>query len=347
MKKLFISIMAVAALVSCSKADITYDEATEISIAPVSGNITKVMMTGTSFETSQQFNVWAWYKQLAAGKTISEWQAATDVTLQEYIKESPFEFRSSTNWGGVTPYYWPKQGSLLFAGYYPTSIASSVDYTFDATDNKMDFSNITPDKVGTTADDYSEDIMYFNMTPSSVTSGPVAVEFKHALSWITVNVAKTEDSPKIVIDEIKFTDVYASGNGVVDGANPIEWTCITKDANNADVDPVEKVVATDVTLDEVTESDGKQVLTKLPVEPLFIPQNMLGNLYIKYTVYASETEKFTEEYNYVLSPSAPTTYNVWEPAKHYIYNIIIGTTEILIAPEIDDWDDVETGITIQ
>ena len=84
MKKLFISIMAVAALVSCSKADITYDEATEISIAPVSGNITKVMMTDASFETSQQFNVWAWYKQLAAGKTISEWQAATDVTLQEY-----------------------------------------------------------------------------------------------------------------------------------------------------------------------------------------------------------------------------------------------------------------------
>ena len=72
---------------------------------------------------------------------------------------------------------------------------------------------------------------------------------------------------------------------------------------------------------------------------------MLGNLYIKYTVYASDKEKFTEEYNYVLSTDATT--NKWDPAKHYIYNIIIGTTEILIAPEIDDWDDVETGITIQ
>ena len=206
---------------------------------------------------------------------------------------------------------------------------------------------ITPSQVGTETDDFSEDIMYFNMTKSSAASGPVAVTFKHALSWITFNVAKTTDSPKIVIDEIAFTEVYNSGNGTVKGSDVIVWECITSDEDNKEVKPVKK---------NVTITDDEKVLTtkstKLEYEPLFIPQVMKGDLYIKYTVIAKEdpvdddkTEKFTEVYKVSLSgkDSSGKPY-AWDPAKHYIFNIVIGTTEILINPVVEDWTEVKVNL---
>lgn len=328
MKKILIALAAVAALAACSKSEVAYEPAGEISLAVVPQNMTKAMMTGETFLTTEQFNVWAWYKQLPASTSVAKWMAdGTDNQL--YIPEKPFTHRQTTSWGGVTPYYWPKLGSLLFAGYYPTDIAESVDYTFDGSVNQMVFSDIPQGQVSATADEYTEDIMYFNMTPSSFASNPVTVVFKHALSWITVNVKKSEGSPKIVIDEIKFTAVNNEGKGTVDGANVIDWE-LTGTAK-------ETVVGTAVEL--------KEEVTKL-VEPLFIPQEMEGDLVIKYTVYSSETEKFTEVYTSALS-ALKTDLDTWEPAKHYIYNVEIGTSEILIDPSVTDWEAVEIPVTVQ
>lgn len=326
MKKIIFAIAAVAALASCSKNEIAYEQGREISLAPVPQNMTKTMMTGKTFLTTENFNVWAWYKQLPAGTDVATWQADAS-SDQLYITESPFVYREGTNWGGDTPYYWPKLGSLLFAGYYPTDIAEKVDYTFNASDNKMVFTDIAQTEVDAT--DYKEDIMYFNMTASSSASGPVAVVFKHALSWITVNVKKSEKSPKIVIDEIKFTEVNPEGTGTVNGASVISWATTGT--------PAETVVGTAVEL--------KETATKLK-EPLFIPQAMAGDLVITYTVYSSATEKFTETYTAKLS-TLKADLDTWAPAKHYIYNIEIGTSEILIAPTVEDWTDVEVPVEIK
>ena len=326
MKKIIFAIAAVAALAACSKNDTAYEQRNEITLAPVPQNMTKTMMTGETFLTTEQFNVWAWYKQLDAGTDVATWQAdASDDQL--YITESPFVYREATNWGGETAYYWPKLGSLLFAGYYPTDIAEKVDYTFSASENKMVFTGISQTEVD--ASDYKEDIMYFNMTASSSASGPVAVVFKHALSWITVNVKKSEDSPKIVIDEIKFTKVNPEGTGTVNGASVISW----ETTGTAD----KTVVGTDVELEETA--------TKLK-EPLFIPQAMAGDLVITYTVYSSATEKFTETYTAKLS-TIKADLDTWAPAKHYIYNIEIGTSEILIAPTVKNWSDVEVPVEVK
>ena len=139
MKKVFLALAAVAALAACSKSEVAYEPAGEIGIAPVPQNMTKTMMTGETFLTSEQFNVWAWYKQLPAATTVADWQSS-DKVQQLYIPEKPFTFRSGSDWGGVTPYYWPKLGSLLFAGYYPTTIADAVEYTFDASTNRIELS---------------------------------------------------------------------------------------------------------------------------------------------------------------------------------------------------------------
>jgi hypothetical protein len=350
MKKIFFALAAVAALAACSKSEVEYEQTGEITFTPVTKNITKSMITGTAFPTSESFNVWAWYKQVPAGTTVEEWWAGENKTVKQetYINESPFVYRAETQWGGQTPYYWPKFGSLLFAGYYPTSIAGSVKYSFGLTEtgdvtNQMVFTGIEQSVVstptGTEPVTYNEDIMYFNMTQSSVSSNSVSAVFRHALSWVTVYVKKAQmnPSPKIVIDDIKFTAVNPKGDGVVEGANIISWTTTGT--------AVDTPLATAVELSET--------MFKLPKEPLLIPQEMAGNLVVEYTVYSSDDEHFTEVATFPLKgmkdsnvgKNAPAL-TAWEPAKHYTYTITIGTEEILIEPTVADWIPVGVALPI-
>ena len=201
--------------------------------------------------------------------------------------------------------------------------------------NKMIFSGIYQSSVSPTADKYDEDIMYFNMTGVSSAAGPVSVVFRHALSWITVNVKKSADSPKIVIDEIKFTKVNDKGTGTVDNSaadNEIVW--VTEGNVNA-----ETVFGNNVEL--------KTTDTKL-LEPLFIPQEITGDLVINYTIYSSDSEFFRETYTAPLNAfkkeGVNETVRTWAPAKHYTYNIEIGTSEIFIQPSVSAWDEVTVPV---
>ena len=346
MKKLLIAIAAIALLASCSKSDIAFDEPSEIAIIPVQKNMTKGVVTGNTFPANEEFNVFAWYNQVPAGSSASSWNKTSDT---EYIKESPFVQRDADTWGGKTPYFWPKLGSLLFAGYYPTTIAANVD----ADVNKMTFTGIEQRWYEATGTD--EDIMYFNTTETSHSSGPVSVVFKHALAWITVHVTRAEDNvtvtngyPKIVIDEVTFTDIAAKGNGTVDAQNTIVWGTLSNVKN------------TTVNLSGTSSLSGIEKIelnqtVKTLQQPLVIPQSLNDQkLVVKYTVYSSETEFFKETYSQSLSgmkgkdsASKDVTVDKWEPAKHYIYNISVGLSEILIDPTVDNWTPVTVNVPVQ
>lgn len=336
MKKIFLALAAVAALAACSKSEAQYDDIkNEISIAPVAQNITKAMVNTTTFPTDESFNVWAWYKQLPNGTEVADWQD-DQTDNQWYIKEKTFSKKGNSWAGNPNAYYWPKIGSLLFAGYYPTSISNKVSYDFENNidekigANRMVFAGIEQSVVDNLSSLHKEDIMYFNMTGVSSVAGPVAVVFRHALSWITVNVRKSTENPKIVIDEIKFTQVDNKGTGTVNNSaddNEIKW--VTEN-NNA-----ETIFGTDVNL---------QVNPTKLIEPLFIPQEVTGNIVIKYTIYSSEKEYFTETYTAKLydfkEDGKDVKVNTWAPAKHYTYNIEIGTSEIFIQPTVQNWSEV-------
>lgn len=355
MKKLLISILAIAAITACSKSEVEFEQTGEITFSPVAKNMTKSMMTGTAFQTSESFNVWAWYKQVPAQTTVADWTAGANEHL--YITEGTF-VNKDDNWGGKTPYYWPKVGSLLFAGYYPITISNSVDYTFNANDNKMVFSDIAQSQVAVATEPatYSEDIMYFNMTEKSHSSGSVAVVFKHALSWITVNLsrptanASDAEYPKIHVNSVTFTNVNDKGTGTVTGTDGIiTWATNGKAANT------------------VVTPDAGVTLTTTPqkqTEPLFIPQTLTDGtgstpdmeLQVNYTISSSATETFTETYTINLAGMSTTDtdadgneikISAWEPAKHYIYNISIGIEEILIAPTVAEWTSVTVNLPVE
>ena len=349
MKKLLIAIAAIALFVSCSKSDIAYNEPAEIAITPVQKNMTKSVVPGQTFPANESFNVFAWYNQVAAGTSAESWNKSTDT---EYIKESPFVQRDATTWGGQTPYYWPKLGSLLFAGYYPTSIASAV--TADV--NIMTINDIEQRWVERSGTD--EDIMYFNTTNISYAAGPVSVTFKHALSWLTVRLSRANDGiavnngyPKIVVNEVKFTNVVKKGTGTVTGQETIAWTPSTVKSditvNLTSTDPFTSVQKVEL---------NNQI--KILQEPLVIPQVFTDDmeLVVNYSVYSSENEYFTETYTQKLKGMASSdkdvnnqaiTIDKWDPAKHYIYNITIGIAEILIKPEVDSWTPITVEVPVQ
>lgn len=361
MKNIILALAAVAALAACSKTE--YEQNVEINLTPVAANRTKAMVSDNTFP-DEQFNVWGYYKQIPQGRTIAQWMASP-LEQQNYIDERPFTKKTTGLWGGVSSYFWPKVGSLMFAGYYPTNPpAAEIEYTFDNSVSKMTVSDYVAGNYQTTGyvdihttTSHVEDFMYFNMTLTSYNSttqsekgvlgNNVDVLFRHALSWINVVLVKeanTSNDAEITVHSVKFTSVLPQGDAVVDNTpgaatDEIVWTA-KGSALNVEVCPNDDAstafVESDVILTKTANLLNKQ--------PLFIPQTMAGNLVVEYTIASTDGSKFTETKAIKLSGLEGN--GVWQPGRKYTYTITIGTSEILIDPTVDDWVEVPVAADI-
>lgn len=358
MKKAFIIALALSSALACSKTDVQYEPTGEITITPVNSNVTKSMMGGSAF-LGETFNVWAWYSPNTAGQNvISRWQSDfsdDDTRPRLYIDDKPFVKKDDQNnkWGGQVAYFWPKVGSLVFAGYHAPDLtdgtsgnADQVTYTFDGNNNFMTFMDVDQKKI--LPDGYAEDIMYFNMTPNSYNyaNKNVNLSFKHSLSWITVTLAKCVDpriDATITVSEVKFTEVAHTGTGTVDGSSDITWAIDPQSVDQT------YILNTDMQIDYQYLDNGN-VATKVYKldEYLFIPQDINGLLSITYTVESEDKSSFTETYRVRLNhlKDESQRHNKWEPAKHYTYNLTIGTDEIRVDPTVETWGTKDTGISI-
>lgn len=333
MKKIFLALAAVAAITACSKTEAEYEQTGEIAFVPVTENMTKSMVTTATFPTTEKINLWAYYKPVPAG-SVGAWISSTE-KAQTYIEDKTFAYKETEGkWGGdANPYFWPKNGSLVFVGYYPSSLKNSVNH--DLTTQTMTFIDITQSRVASTG--YSEDIMYFNMTPSC-SNGSVTAEFKHALSWVSVLLKKdsnTSERATITVNKVTFTEVNPCGDAKVVAQQTINWTV---DGTPASVEILE---GTPVVLSKTNE-------TVQAYQPLFIPQDMNGNLVVEYEIKSEDGSKFTEVATIALSgmKSGDTSLKKWLPAKHYTYTITIGTSEILVNPTLETWEAVPVNPTI-
>ena len=338
MKKIFITLAAIATLAACSKSQVAYEQTDVITFTPVAHNITKSMMAGETFTTTEQFSVWAYYNpttEIAA--TIDEWvdEYNTADGSSIYLDEKAFAYDTAYSlWAGAeNAYFWPKVGSLAFAGYHP--ITADASYELSATANKMTFENVTNSWV-TSETTNDEDLMYFNLTKGYARNNVTAV-FKHALSWLTIKVATTEKTldagATITVSSVKFTAIEPEGTGTVVNQDPITWAL---EGTAGEVETVKTPV----------ELDDTPATLK---EPLFIPQDMDGNLEITYTITSDDDSEFTETKVIALNTmkSGETTLSKWEAAKHYIYNIVISTEEILIDASVTKWTDVEVPVEVK
>ena len=327
MKKLLLSILAVAALASCSKNEAFYTEVdSEIKLNPVTSVSTKATdyapvygsIDGTTYPPSERFKVTAYWTN--PGKA--------DQTNVTYLDDVVFTNKGQY-WGGTNTYYWPKNGYLQFSCYSPATVAKPTHvvttdtYTFanytqsTNTDETIDFL-VAPTTVGYTAETATEN---------------VSVVFEHALSWITIQLkAKTAEAAEaFTVHDLIINNVLTQGTltaAMKDGIQYEEWSDKATEANMEVVKGDDIAVGVDAAVAEDTPQ-GTVVIPQVPT-----------TLTINYTQNEMEgTPELTGQTITVPLVLADEANNFWEPGKHYIYTVIFDLDEILINPSVVDWED--------
>lgn len=354
--------MAVAALAACTKSEVQYEPAGEIGFAPVVRNITKAALGATDYvyPTAQNIGVWSNYDGTVNALSTADY---TNNFKTKYIEDKQFTYHADANhasWAGVTPYYWPTNGSLVFAGYSMTAPADGgTEAAAVGTSRTYDFAsdNMVINGYTQSLDPASTfDLMWFGRTEYSYNyrnaNTAVPVVFNHALSWITIKVVGDE----VVVDKdntwnitsVVINEVLETGSVTMNGAgaNHASWS-IVKDADN------------DLANNTITVFSGLKALTATVTEietntngTLVIPQTP-KTLTIKYKYKTPAGVEIEETSTVSLSltgakdsNNSEITYTDWQSGTHYIYTLKFSQTEILITPTVENWTEVTQTVNV-
>lgn len=328
MKKIFFSLLAIAALASCAKTEPVYlEDNSEIKLAPVTSVATKTVngsIDGTVYPAEEEFNVWAYWANQPAGSKFEK----DETSAGAYLNDVTF-VNKGQYWGGQTTYYWPKNGSLRFAAYSPETVTgvshalASDTYTVNYTQT-----NNTKETV---------DFLLAATSPSytaQTAAENVSVVFEHALAWITIQVkaANADAAKAFTIKDVIVEDAYTAGTlaaAMTDGIQYGEWSA---QATEADYEVV-KGKTINVTTEATVVEDNAKGTVVIPQVPTTLTINYTQNKMEGTPELGSQTVNVPLELD-------DETNNKWEPGKHYIYTVIFDLDEILINPSVVDWEDV-------
>ena len=334
MKKLIIIALIIGFASACTKSSIRYEQPGEISFRPVTAMTTKAAISGTTYPEDSTFNVWAWWGDVPENTSLSEFPSGAEM----YLNKRPFgKDENGNSWVGLdVPYFWPTRGSLVFAGYSPVS-AKAQNFSYSWSNKTM---TITAYEQST---DISKtvDLMWFDVTersytdnnnrnPQDVAVDGVPVVFKHLLSWLTFKFTKSDN----IITGVELLGIETKARFTSSPAAGTEnWT----DHTDSSTMPVwrgsEKI------------TDGEKVLESTDNGVLVIPQPCTAEhvqLQIRYK--ASETGNENTKTVYL---TAGADGHIWKPGKHYTYTITFGQNEILVLPDVTDWETVTVDIEVQ
>lgn len=336
MKKILFIAAALAASAACTKTTTVYDDSkNEIGLSPVTHISTKTgPVEGTTYPEGETFGVFAQHTTAAAGEIFSSGSG----DLKEYLKGVEFEKNGENpEWHGTTPYYWPKTGSLYFAGYSPYNATGTKSYSFVRATPSLtitDFIQGTYDSEPVS--NQMVDLMWFDVTTNSANTGAPAVTFNHALSWLTFNL-KCESS--------KLNDLFSIKSVILKNIN--NTGTFTSNGSKTDATWSSSAPA------EIVLFSGTQSITETAHtidDILIIPQDT-QQIEIIYTQKAAAgTSEIEQSFTLKLKggETASSDSEPWLLGKHYTYNITFSAEEIKLTPGVTDWENVTGGdITIQ
>lgn len=363
MKKLFISILAVAAAVACTKTNVDFEQPAEIGFAPVASMSSKAALNTTTYPTDQPIGIWSNYAGDVNPATVSDYTKFATKYLDnvKFINRTTVvedKETATANWGGATPYYWPTNGSLVFAGYSipkdgntittaeegDAADAQTVSYDFST--DKMVFKNYV--QSHSTASTF--DLLWFGRTADSYNyrnaSTAVPVKFQHALSWITIkvmgDVSSASQTNPWKITSVVLNDVYTVGDAELVASattpdSPITW--------NNRTTPEDMTIYTGSqalgTVAETIETNANGTVV-IPQKPLSLTVNY------EYISPAKGLIKDSKPVSLQLTAKENDTNNVWMGGVHYTYTLIFKSTEILVAPTVETWtESVVPGVTVE
>ncbi len=331
MKKIFFSLLAIAAIASCAKtADVYTEENSEIKLSPVTSIATKAnvkkAIDDIAYPTGEDFDVFAYWKNEPAGSTFNtdytNYLISTDATGVEFINKGQF-------WGGNTTYYWPKNGSLRFAAYSPADL--DMTHVLGATADTYTLANhVYPTN---TADTYEILVAPTSKSYTAQTAAEkVSVVFEHALSWITFKLVTTEVANNaftvkgLILNDLKYT-----GTLTADMAADTKTWDLTDATNNMFVYN-QAGNTTAVTTTAAAYEDVENGVLVLP--------QATTTLTINYTQNALAGTPALDNQS-VTIPLTLDENQPWDPGKHYTYTVIFDLDEILINPSVEYWVEVE------
>ena len=348
MKKIILSIVAVAALFSCSKSDVIFDDfQQEIGFTAVASNSTKSVAGYNDagvfdgvFPTNIDLYVFANVQDEEDGELLSSWNTP-------YFQNAKFKFNSAKGseetqnsyatlgaYEGDPARYWPNVKTLMFAGY-SDACGVAKNATMNFATNTLTIPSYTQDNETYTAEG-TNDLMWFpcDDLPHSKEGKEVPAKMKHACSWITVKVKSDGKYSDLKLYDLTINGLYHTGKATC-GEESATWE-VSGDATaenlylNATGD---EVSSTEAIIFENTANNMiviPQTPTSINVKYSFVPQVGVDAI----------TETKT---NLPLKLNDANSVN-WESGKHYIYTITITATEILIDPYVENWTNYSDSI---
>ena len=332
MKKIILSMMAVAALAACSKSEIAYEQTDEIGFQVVSGKMTKAAVQGTTYPDLNMY-VFA----MTATETVDENGQVTSTTpnaTPNFLNNAEFTKKSVADgknlWGGTpTAYYWPNVEKLCFAGISKSgNVNDGVVPTYS---NGL----ITVDGYVQDPDNANNDLMWFPTTTAAYGKGTkyVPVDMFHACSWLTIKL----EGDTYTAANYKVTEIWIEGlstKGKAELGATATWTM-----QNSDQTFEVLKNATGVALPTAGNATAEN-FENTPNNTIVIPHQVPGDLYITY--------KFKTQANVELSETVTGSLkfdgnNTWQPGVHYTYTVRITANEILIQPDLTEWTTPASG----
>ena len=352
MKKIIISMMAVAALAACTKSEVAFEQPDAIGFQVVTGKMTKAAVTDNVYPEALNMYVFAMteveseIKEDGVTKIVKQ-----PNTTADYLKNAEFAKVLVSNgqnlWGGwldgtAYPYYWPNVKKLYFAGVSKSgNVNNGAVPTYNS--GTITINGYQPG-VGTT-DLGDNDLMWFPTTGESYGKGTVSVPvvMKHACSWITVKMAGDEwTAGRYTITDIHIEGLTTKGN--VDLNTAADWTLSTDAADQNKTftvysNPTGKALSTTATAEGFENIVNNTVV---------LPEQVPGTLSITYHFVSQAGEKIEETVTGSLKFDDD---EAWVAGTHYIYTVTITASQILIAPTVETWTPSPAegghGVTVQ
>lgn len=357
MKKLFISILAVAAAVACTKTNVDFEQPAEIGFAPVASMSSKAAIADGIYPATQPIGIWSNYAGDVEPATVSNYakfgtKYLDNVKFINRTTEEEGKETATANWGGETPYYWPTNGSLVFAGYSipenenPVTTATESDgadaqtVSYDFSTDQMVFKNY----VQSLSTASTHDLLWFGRTANSYNyrnaDDAVPVQFNHALSWITIQVkgegTAIANGNVWAVESVKLLDVVKKGTATLTGTNA-SW-----ELSKAESDKGQMAVFTtseNKSAQSLKTTGDAEVIEDVTNGTVVLPQTPV-KLEVSYSYKTPADVKITETKQVELTLDATNSdNNFWKPGYHYTYTLTFKSNEILVAPSVETWID--------
>lgn len=355
MKRIFLAVLAIAAIASCTKNEVTPSDPQEITYQAVVGKATKALVETTAYPTTETFGTVAYLNTSPA---------------QVYIPASEVSYYDANKyWSTATAYYWPVNGNLTFYSYSPFYYSETPGTPIDVlhTATTLLFNNYNVGEHQATdlmVADVQKNLTANNMQITGWVKG-VKTIFHHKLSQVVNIIFKTVDTQnpedvvdyanghdgtlgneyvagdqQYVINSVKFKNLYFTGDYLYDATtDPVteSWT------------PEGSVTTETTWMSTPTNISSGTLETKKTGSEnylLVLPQTFTdtgsgdASICVNYSIktYIDATNYSTE----IIETEIPLynihTGNKWDMNKKISYEIKMSKHRIYWAPSVEAWD---------